>query len=62
MQDLGQHGRLWPMMTNVPPNAMCATLSAGTPPQRNSTALVQRLLDANGVVMGKTRCHELVRP
>lgn len=50
------------MMTNVPPNAMCATLSAGTPPQRNSTALVQRLLDANGVVMGKTRCHELVRP
>ncbi|EIE21247.1 amidase signature enzyme [Coccomyxa subellipsoidea C-169] len=32
---------------------------AGTPPQENNTALVQRLLSAHGVVMGKTRMHEL---
>ena len=32
---------------------------AGTPPQPNSTALVQRLIAAGGVVMGKTRMHEL---
>ena len=32
---------------------------AGTPPQRNSTVLVQKLLAAGGVVMGKTRMHEL---
>ena len=30
--------------------------NAGSPPQKNNTALVQRLLDANGIVMGKTRC------
>lgn len=32
---------------------------AGTPPQKNNSALVQRLLDSHGVVMGKTRMHEL---
>lgn len=36
---------------------MC--MRAGTPPQTNSTALVRKLLAAHGVVMGKTRMHEL---
>ena len=31
----------------------------GTAPQRNSSDYVRKLLAANGVVMGKTRMHEL---
>lgn len=32
---------------------------ADTAPQRNSSDYVRRLIAANGVVMGKTRMHEL---
>lgn len=32
---------------------------ADTAPQKNSTDYVRRLIAANGVVMGKTRMHEL---
>ena len=32
---------------------------ADTGPQRNNSLLVQKLEDANGIVMGKTRMHEL---
>lgn len=53
----GHHESSWHVLD-------CALLAlpADTPAQKNSTALVQRLLEANGIVMGKTRCHELVRP
>ncbi|CAL8466175.1 g5711 [Coccomyxa elongata] len=32
---------------------------AGSPPQKNNSLLVQTLIGAHGVVMGKTRMHEL---
>ncbi len=38
---------------------MLSCYTAGTPPQKNNSQLVQTLIAAHGVVMGKTRMHEL---
>jgi len=38
---------------------MMVACLADTAPQRNSSDYVRRLIAANGVVMGKTRMHEL---
>ncbi len=38
---------------------MPAVIGAGTSAQRNNSDYARRLIEANGVVMGKTRMHEL---